>query len=344
MNSILIILLGALGDVARGFAVLEPIKKKYPDCKITWLVEPKCEGIVKLHPMIDNVIVFERNNGWKGLKKLIKELRSTNFDVTLDMQRHMKSGFFSIISGSKQRIGFHKKNSKEFNWIFNNEYIKYCNEQNTPKINQYIDFVKKLNINVDTISFGIDQSVYMNSLPNNLQNIKEKVVSLIVGSSWKSKDWDIEGYKKLSIDLINLGYKIVFVGDKNKYEDVNTFIQSEFNSVHSNSSELQSLAINLLGKTSLKELLAILNISTICVGPDSGPAHLAAITNTRFISLFGPTSPDRVFPYGNRDLVIQSEIGCNKCYRRECPGLNSLCMRLISPDIVKNKLLETLQE
>jgi ADP-heptose:LPS heptosyltransferase len=113
----LIILLGALGDVVRGLAVVNALKVADPKCTITWLVEPASSGVVALHRGVDAVIVFKRKEGLRGVLSLVKELRARTFDITLDMQRHLKSGFFSWVSRSPRRIGFHPDDTKEANWF-----------------------------------------------------------------------------------------------------------------------------------------------------------------------------------------------------------------------------------
>src|SRR5690606_22353666 len=92
------------------------------------------------------------------------------------------------------------------------------------------------------------------------------------------------------------------------------------------------------GKTDLKELLAILATARFCIGPDSGAGHICGALGVPYVSLFGPTAPLRTAPFGSEDLVLQSQIACAPCYRRECPGLNKLCMRLISVKSVLEKV------
>ena len=121
--SILIILMGSLGDVARGLCLVSHIKAHRPESRITWLVEPKCADLVGLHPQIDHVIEFKRKRPVAALRDLYQNLQKEHFDITLDLQRILKSGFFSLLSRAKRRIGFHRKNAKELNWLFNNESI-----------------------------------------------------------------------------------------------------------------------------------------------------------------------------------------------------------------------------
>ncbi|MDY6954147.1 MAG: glycosyltransferase family 9 protein, partial [Thermodesulfobacteriota bacterium] len=100
--------------------------------------------------------------------------------------------------------------------------------------------------------------------------------------------------------------------------------------------------INMVGKTSLLDLVAVLKAAAVGVGPDSGPGHLAAAVGTPYVSLFGPTSPARTAPYGSEHLVVQSTIDCAPCYKRRCPGLDRLCMRSIDVERVRKKLSQAL--
>jgi hypothetical protein len=76
--------MGALGDVVRGMYLVNSIKASQPDAHITWLVEPACSGILKLHPAIDEIIVFNRPKGIAGVLEIRRELVKRSFDVTLD--------------------------------------------------------------------------------------------------------------------------------------------------------------------------------------------------------------------------------------------------------------------
>jgi len=118
--SILIILMGSLGDVARGLCLVSHIKNHLPESRITWLVEPMSAELVGLHPLIEKIIIFNRPKIILGVWSVYKALSQEYFDITLDLQRHLKSGFFSFLSKAKRRIGFNRYNAKELNWIFNN--------------------------------------------------------------------------------------------------------------------------------------------------------------------------------------------------------------------------------
>ena len=337
--SILIILLGALGDVVRGLALIDQLRRNFSNLRITWLVEPKCRDIVALHPGIDELLVFERAKGIVGAASLIRELRKRNFDITLDLQRHFKSGCFSLFSGASRRIGFNRANTKEGNWIFNNEFIGAVDEDSVAKLVIYLSFINALGGKVqEPLNFGLALSDQATQLEAISAIPKSEYTVLVLGSSWKSKNWPQEGYVGL-LDLLKQRYpriSVVLVGDKSQA----TLSQELVKHADSGSRQIS----NLVGKTSLEELCQVIRGARFCVGPDSGPAHIAGAFGVPYISLFGPTSPQRVAPYKSEHLALQSNIGCAPCYLRECPGLGGLCMKLLTPHAVLDKVQEILDE
>ena len=111
-SSVLVVLTGSLGDVARGTSLLPGLKERFPDGSINWLIDSRWEQFISSHSLIDEVIVFDRKMGVRGVLDLKKKLQGKTFDLTLDLQRHFKRGVFSLLSGSKKRIGFHHWTTK----------------------------------------------------------------------------------------------------------------------------------------------------------------------------------------------------------------------------------------
>jgi lipopolysaccharide heptosyltransferase II len=332
-SSILIILMGSLGDVARGLCLVSHIKKNLPESRITWLVEPKWNELVKLHPRIDKVLVFNRPKGILAVWDLYKTLDLEHFDITMDLQRHFKSGFFSWLSGAKRRVGFNRRNTKEGNWLFNNERIEYFSDE-LPKLRHYLKFTEYLGLPApNSLDFGLASLDLRPNTPNSISGVKDTMIAVVLGSSWKSKDWFYEGYYGLLKDLLySEKMQVVLLGDRSQVTSALQLVK-----------KLSAPGlINLVGKTSLPELAAILESVAVAVGPDSGPSHVAAAVGTPYVSLFGPTSPRRTAPYGSENLVIQACVDCAPCYKKQCPGLDRICMRKISVEKVKEKLSEAL--
>ncbi len=325
----LCILMGALGDVVRGMYLVNSLKSSEPDAHVTWLVEPACSGILKLHPAIDEIIVFNRPKGIQGVLEIRRELAKRSFDVTLDLQRHAKSGLFSWFSGSPRRIGFHRKDAKEGNWLFNTEYVPPQGEA-ISKIDHYHTFLTPLGLpQPKQLSSGLEGITLDGVTAPWAEGLRaEPYFGFILGSSWDSKDWPIEGYEGL-LSIIP-GGTVVFLADKSKI---------------SMAERLEKVAtkakvVNLAGKTNLTELVALVRGAKVLVGPDSGPGHIAGAVGTPHITLFGPTPWVRNAPRGSEALTLTANVGCSPCKRRVCPGLGKVCMKLLRPEMVLEKMLQ----
>lgn len=323
----LFILMGALGDVVRGMYLVNSLKTAEPSAHITWLVEPACSGILKLHPAIDEIIVFNRPKGVRGVLEIRKELVKRSFDVTLDLQRHSKSGLFSWFSGSPRRIGFHRKDAKEFNWLFNTEYVAPQGEA-ISKIDHYHTFLTPLGLpQPQQLSSGLEGITLEGVTAPWADGLRsEPYVGFILGSSWDSKDWPVEGYEEL-LSMMP-GGQVVFLADKSKIA-----MAEQLEKVAT-----KARVVNLAGKTNLTELVALVRGARVLVGPDSGPGHIAGAVGTRHITLFGPTPWIRNAPRGSESLTLTANVGCSPCKRRVCPGLGKVCMKLLRPEMVLEKM------
>jgi len=337
---ILLVLMGSLGDVVRGLSLVDAIKGAWEDAHITWLVEPACEGMVRLHPRIDEVITFHRRDGARGVLRLAKELRQRSFDYTLDLQRHAKSGLFSRLSGAPVRIGFHPKDAKEGNWFWNNRFIEECGET-VSKIEHYGHFIEALGLSrPERPSFGLEGITLQAIGSGWLEPLtRERYLGLVLGSSWDSKDWPEEGYAGVLDSVAQIGVsRVVLLGDKTKIP------MAERLELGAQERGCGVQIWNAVGKTDLKELVALISDATVCIGPDSGPGHIAGAVGTPYIALFGPTPIGRNVPFGSEALAVSSQVGCAPCKRRVCPGLGKVCMKLIHPQVVMGKVGEVIAQ
>jgi heptosyltransferase-1 len=322
----LFILMGALGDVVRGLYLVNALKGAQPTATITWLVEPASASILSLHSGIDEVLVFQRDKGLKGVVALRRELAKRTFDVTFDLQRHFKSGVFSWLSGATRRIGFHRKDTKEGNWIFNTEYVE-AHGESLPKVEHYQTFLQKVGVTPpQSLTSGLE-SVSLDQISAPWASaLRGAYVACILGSSWDSKDWPEEGYAGL-LRLLR-SQTVVLLSDASKVAMADR-LERGAHGVN---------VINLAGKTTLAELVAVIRGARVCVGPDSGPAHIAGAVGAPHVTLFGPTPMLRNTPRGSEQLALSSAVGCSPCKRRVCPGLGKVCMKLITPEAVYERI------
>ena len=110
---------GAIGDIVRALPLASRIKTHWKNTRIDWAVEPRSKGVLEGFANVDHLVVFERGGGLKAYSKFISEVKKGNYPLVLDLQRHFKSGLTSYLSGAPKRIGYNRKGSREFNYLFN---------------------------------------------------------------------------------------------------------------------------------------------------------------------------------------------------------------------------------
>jgi len=308
---ILIIKLGALGDVINTLPAVIRIKHHF-HAKIHWLVAPLSLPMVLDHPAVDHTIVFDRNEKL-GLTKTLGILRQDRYDLTIDFQRTLKSGFFCMAARTGQRLGFDKKRCKELTWLFPFTRIS-PDDPGKHMLEQYLDFCDHLKIPESPIEWSI--AVH----PFSKVALPRSYVVLNIGATKKANLWDTEKFAILA-DLIQqeLGMKTVITGGP---EDVDRGKMV--------ATQATGKVINLTGKTTLWELTGILSHAQGVVSCDTGPMHLAVALGTPTIALFGPSTPRRTGPYAGK--VIMASTDCSPCNRRECA--HPLCMDRIDPKTV----------
>jgi len=322
MTKLLIVLTGALGDVVRGLELAKIIKNSSNEIEITWLIEDKWKDILNLSSFIDKRIVFHRKNGASGFITVLKELKSEKFDICFDLQRNLKSGIFSLFSFAKKRVGFAKNNSKEFNFLFNNNFICYKEELSTNKLDHYKEFLNYLNI--DKIN-DLNKCSSLDKVEP--LNINQEYLAIILSSSWESKNIKNKTYFSIIERILNKSdLEIHLLGTFQDLE-LGDLILEKFKDKRIKS---------LINKTDLSKLTSTLKFAKLAFGPDSGPAHICSAVLTPYISLFGPTSKIRTAPINYINLSLNTNLSCAPCYKRKCPLKTNACMDLINEDMVWN--------
>lgn len=316
---ILIVLHGAIGDVVRALPLAMRVRDAYPEAHVAWAVEPPSAPLLEGHPAIDERLVFERRGGARAFLRFLRRVRAGRFDLTLDLQRHAKSGMVSFASRAPVRVGFHRRNAKELNWVWNTHRIPPVAGRGW-KLEQYLRFADLLELPATPVCFGLTLDPEEEArVTASLGPRTRPFAAFFLGSTWESRLWFPEGYAAVARALDARGLDTVLLGGR----DV-TMLGAETAAL------ARPSVLDLSGRTSLRETYGILARATVAVGPDSGPMHLAAAAGTPVVSLWGATTPARSAPFGSEDLVLVGRVACAPCYRRRCP-IGRQCMRAITP-------------
>jgi lipopolysaccharide heptosyltransferase I len=326
-KKILVVLHGSIGDVTRALPLANLIRRGFPKAKLAWTVEPPSLPLVEHHPAVDEVILFDRPRWWSQLGPFLRRIRAGRFDLVLDLQRHLKSGIISRWSAAPNRLGFHRLDCKEFNWVFNNHHIPAV-ENSISKLNHYLKFAEYLGLVPKPVEWNLsltrEERIGVDRL---LENVDSAFATLFVGSRWESKGWfasQILSCAKLIQE--RYGLRVILLGGA---QDAVLAREVEVSCGQG--------TINLVGRTSLKEAVGIIARAKVAVGPDTGLMHIAAAVGTPVVSLWGATSPSRTGPYGFEELVIQGRADCSPCYRKHCP-IGRVCMQSIDVEEIMAKI------
>jgi heptosyltransferase I len=319
---ILIIKPSAIGDVVHTLPILNLLRKKFADSHITWLVTPQCAGLLEEHPLLDEVLLFERRRfgaGWRdpkavaGILHFARELRARNFDLVLDLQGLFRSGWMAWQTGAPIRVGF--ANAREFAWAFYTHRVPIeTTEQHA--IERYLTLIESVGCARGPVEFRFNTDEKVRGTVNAMLRGLERFAVLLPGTNWTTKRWPIEKFAAAAESIRGqFNLRIVTAGGP---DDVALSKQIPAD-------------LDLTGKTTLRELVALLERASLVIANDSGPMHIAAALGRPLVAPFGPTNPIRTGPYSRQESVIRFDIPCSPCYSRECSHQSCLRQLEVQP-------------
>jgi heptosyltransferase-1 len=326
-KKILIVLHGSIGDVTRAIALANLVRRGFPRARITWSIESAAMPLIEHHPAVDEIVLFEREDLRRTLRPFLHRIREGNFDLVLDLQRHLKSGLVSWWSRAPERVGFHRRDAKELNWLFNNRHITPASN-GTSKLGHYLKFAEFLGIEPYPIEWKFSLlPEEAADVGNMLREVGGPFAAYSVGGRWESKRWFPDEAAKSAVEVRRRhGLEIILMGGK---DDIAFAGEIE--------RRVEARVFNWTGRTSLRQAIGILSRAELSVGPDSGLMHLSAAVGTPVVSLWGPTDPIRTGPFGYGELIVQGQAVCAPCYLKRCP-IGRVCMRSISSEAVLEKI------
>lgn len=329
---VLIVLSGSIGDVVRALPLLGRIRAAWPEAHLAWAIEPKSAPILRNHPWLNELIIYDRRRAPWSFIPFLREIRRGRFDLAIDLQRHLKSGIIGRVSGAKDRVGFAPTNVKEFNHRFSTLHIAPQLPMRL-KLMQYQAFGDLLGLSPAPIRFGLEPTSEAQTRARQLLGDRSRPrVAVILGSSWPSRI-----YFPASIAIV-IRQLHDTSGEAQKFTPVLIGGPDDAELASAVQRELgPEEALNLVGKTKLDELAAIFAECDIALGPDSGPMHIAAAVGCPIVSLWGATAAERSAPWGFAEHAIIGAIPCSPCYLRECP-IGRECMRRIAPERVADQV------
>ncbi len=355
---ILVIRLDLIGDLVLSMTAVRALKRTYPGAEIDLLALPASSKVVYNDPDLAKIITYDPNvwrrpkallqpKNWREAYTLLRRLRAGHYDIALSIYGNW-AGLLAVLSGAQRRVGFGRESYPGFmtdnvpgrHWSLNDHKheVDYCLElaQAAGATVTPADRVPHLYVDPQA-----RQQLEQLLLQEGVQPAKPLIACHVSSNNGHSKRWPIPYWATLIDKLISeLDAQVVLTGASNDLPLIELV-----------TSRLREHAFNLAGKTSLPQLVALLQRADMVISGDSGPMHIAAAVGTPLIAIHGPTDPALSGPVSPRATILRSAIWCSPCYNAkdtaDCRFNTTQCMKNILPaqvfEVVQNKLRNSLR-
>ena len=309
---------------------LRALKRAYPESNVTLLLRPLVAELMETHPYVDTCIVDTKNRGrYRSLRELTRQIRRAAFDVAVVLHpTSFRNALLPFLARVPMRVGTNVNGRGMLLTASRKD------DTSVHEVHRYLRVLQLLDIDtsLDSLEFwhtDTERRIIQDLLDVEDVSSTDKLIALNLGTTWRTKQWDIANFAAVIQQIAHLApdVRIVLTGSSNELALVEALPTS-------------LPIINLVGKTSILQLGALLERCEVCLTCDSGPMHIAAAVGTPTVALFGPTDPVRHKPHGTGHTIIEKPVECRPCYKRTCQRQDTphLCMKEISIGEVVNAL------
>ena len=314
---------------------LRALKIAYPQSHLALLIRPLVADLMATHPYINEVIVDSKGKTLSRLSSFrnsVSKIRRSDFDLAVVLHpTSFRNALLPFLAGIPERIGSNVSGRGIL-------LTRTCPDRtDLHEVHRYLRVLELINIHESNTKLEFwhtdaDRHAVSQILAAHGITPKEYLIGVNLGTTWRTKRWYIENFAEVTTQVQKrFGARILLTGSPTEIplgEALAGIAKVE--------------AINLIGKTTLMQLGALIESCNLYLTCDSGPMHIAAAVGTPTIALFGPTSPIRHGPYGENHEVIEKPVECRPCYKRNCIRKDQpyLCMTEIDPNEVIAQILK----
>ena len=309
---------------------LRALRHGYEDAHITLEVRPQVATMMERHPYVDTVVTMDRRAVGRRAGSLLRQarvLRGGRYDAAVVWHpTSVRSALLACLAGIPVRVGHRVAGRQAF-------LTKSIADTRPHETERYLRILSLLD---DALRSSDEPSLYFwhddahrevasRILASNGVTNERPIAGIHLGTTWPTKEWLPKHFAEVAHRLGENGARIVITGSSDDLARRDEFASHVGDTRY----------VDLVGQTDLFVLAAVIERCGVYVTADSGPMHIAAAVGTPVISIFGPTSPGRHGPLGERHHAIQHPLPCVPCYKRSCRLRDQFaCMRSVSPDDV----------
>lgn len=292
-----IVMLTALGDAVHVLPVVTALKRYSRGTRITWVMQPAAAALVRGHPSVDEVIVFDRARGRRAFIESRRELSARDFDAVLLLQPYLKAAVLATFARAPLKIGTDRSRAADLSWLATPTRLPRRPLGHMQ--DQFLEFLEFFGIPAEPLIWDLgpwaDERVVQQDF---FAAIERPVASIVVATSKAEKDWLPERWAEVSDALVDrYGLQPVLVGGRSARELAAERVILE---------RARHRPLSALG-SGVRPLVSILDGSALVLTPDTGPLHMSVALGRPTISLIGYADPRRTGPYRRyHDLMIDA--------------------------------------
>ena len=338
-----------LGDAVMTIPALHRLRSSFPTAKIVLLAPPRAAEVFTGFPLLDEIIVYQRKEqGPWAFVTTLQRLRKEKFDLAILFQNAFEAALLAKLSRAKIRVGYDNQGR---GFLLSHPLKRSAVPRNRHQTNDYLDLVQA----AEKACFGASSIVTSDNLPtlkisdtqklaaakllaqHGIEPGRQPLIALNAGATnSRAKCWPEERFAALADHLLaDRNAQVILLGapaEQSSAARVMALMRQD------------GKAINLVGQTSITELIGILAGCDLVVTNDTGPAHVAAALGIPTLTIFGPTNEYETAPLGLRAELMRAEgIECARCLHRECP-IDHRCMTRITVDEITEKAYSLMRE
>ena len=308
-RKILIVRLGAMGDVLHALPAVESLARTFPFASIDWVVKPQWIPLLEGNSHLREVIPYTRKS-IGDIWAIARSLRERSYDLVVDLQGLIQSAMVARLCGAKSVAGYDAPLCREP--LASRFYHRRLTSNSAHIAERHLDAVAALGATLTGLDCQLPDGVAEGTLPDGPYVLASPF------AGWAGKQWPIEHYVELGESLARDGLATLVLNVNSKDRE-----------------RLPSAAARCLHESGIPGLIHATRHAAAVVGVDSGPLHLAAALGQRGVAIFGPTDPARNGPVGNRFTVLRDASAVTTYKRHDHIGE---AMRRVTPGAVYETL------
>ena len=330
IRRILIRAVNWLGDAVMTTPAIYAIRNSFPAARITLLAAPLVAELFSANPLVDEVMVYEkrgRHAGLAGRLRLSRELKEKRFDLAILLQNAFDAALLAWLAGIPHRIGY-RTDCRGF--LLSNGCPVSGESRRLHHTEYYLKMLSHYGITArsKTLSLTVTEEEELEAEKTLMRGgiaATDFLLGINPGATYGSaKRWYPERFAAVADELSGIwGARVVITGapaEKEIADDIAAAMKVE--------------CLNMAGRTSVRQLMALIKRCNFFITNDSGPMHIAAAFRVPLVAIFGPTDHITTSPFSDRATIVRQDTECAPCLKRECPSDHRCMMDITVKEVV----------